>query len=106
MRRHNLDLERQRHLASREKLTPDEATELDAVNVRLDQLGFRFFFPDDEYSRYLRIRNQEIERIFKTKNVETLARRVVDMTLEEREDLLAVSYPHLSKMGKIRREIC
>lgn len=82
-----LDLERQRHLASREKLTPDEATELDAVNARLDQLGFRFFFPDDEYSRYLRIRNQEMERMFKTKDVEVLVRRVVDMTLEEREDL-------------------
>ena len=82
-----LDLERQRQLTSRDELTANQAAELDAVNARLDRLGFRFFVPDDEYSRYLRIRSQETERLFGTRDVEVLARRVADMTLEEREDL-------------------
>jgi len=82
-----LDLEKQRLLATREKLTDDEQAELDKINGRLDQLGFRFFYPDDEYSRYLRLRSEELERIYRTKDVDGIADRVINMSLEEREEL-------------------
>lgn len=82
-----LDLERQRTLAAREKLNPVEAAELDAVNARLDKLGFRFFFPDDEYTRYLRLRNDELQARFNTTDHNEIARQAVAMTMEEREEL-------------------
>ncbi|WP_448208667.1 AAA family ATPase [Azospirillum sp. sgz302134] len=82
-----LDLEKQRLLSTKDQLSQAEQADLDGVNNRLDQLGFRFFYPDDEYSRYLRLRSQELERIFHTQNVDNLANRVLDMSLEEREEL-------------------
>ncbi|MBP2316274.1 AAA family ATPase [Azospirillum soli] len=82
-----LDLEKQRLLSTKDQLSQAEQADLDDVNNRLDQLGFRFFYPDDEYSRYLRLRSQELEQIFHTQNVDNLANRVLDMSLEEREEL-------------------
>jgi predicted ATPase len=82
-----LDLEKQRLLSTRDPLSPEEQGELEEINKRLDRLGFRFFYPDDEWSRYLRLRSEELERVFGTKEVDDLANRVLDMSLEEREEL-------------------
>lgn len=81
------DLELQRGFSAKSELTPDEQTELDAVNNRLDQLGFRFQYPDDEYSRYLRLRSEHLQKMFGTRDASMLASRVLEMTLEEREAL-------------------
>ncbi|MEH3119951.1 MAG: AAA family ATPase [Methylorubrum populi] len=81
------DLEVQRNLSGKGELTVDEQSELNAVNHRLDQLGFRFLYPDDEYSRYLRLRSEYLQEIFGTRDALKLAGRVVEMTLEEREAL-------------------
>jgi ABC-type transport system involved in cytochrome c biogenesis ATPase subunit len=82
-----LDLEKQRLLSTREQLSTEKQGELDEINKRLDRLGFRFFYPDDEYERYLRLRSKELERVFGTEEVDDLANRVLDMGLEEREEL-------------------
>jgi predicted ATPase len=82
-----LDLEKQRLLSTREQLSPEEQGELDEINERLEGLGFRFFYPDDEYSRYLRLRSEELKRVFGTEEVDDLADHVLDMSLEEREEL-------------------
>ena len=82
-----LDLEKQRLFSTREKLTPKEQDELDELNTRLDLLGFRFFYPDDEYSRYLRLRSEELEKTYGTQDTEDLANSVLAMSLEERESL-------------------
>lgn len=81
------DLEIQRNLSAKDDLDPDERTQLDAVNSRLDQLGFRFLYPDDEYSRYLRLRSQHLRSLFPAESAEDLADKVVNMTLEERDEL-------------------
>jgi len=80
-------LEKQRGFAAKEKLTTDELRELDSLNADLDRLGFRFFHPDDEYSRYLRLRNQLLVKQFKTDHPESLAQHVVKMSRVEREEL-------------------
>jgi hypothetical protein len=82
-----LDLEKQRLLSTREQLSPEEQGELDEINERLEGLGFRFFYPDDEYSRYLRLRSEELKRVFGTEEVDDLADHVLGMSLEEREEL-------------------
>lgn len=80
-------LEAQRAFAAKEKLLPDEQRELDAINEQLDRLGFRFFHPDDEYSRYLRLRNEVLIAQFETEQPSELAKSVVQMSRTEREDL-------------------
>jgi len=80
-------LEKQRAMAAREKLSSSEQTVLDEVNAELDRLGFRFFHPDDEYSRYLRLRNELLAEKFQSKSVEDLAAKVVAMSRDEREAL-------------------
>ena len=82
-----LDLEKQRLLSTREPLSPAEQTELEAINERLDQLGFRFSYPDDEYSRYLRLRTEVLEQMYGTQDTDKLATSVLGMSLEEREGL-------------------
>lgn len=82
-----LDLEKQRLFSTREKLTPKEQDELDELNTRLDLLGFRFFYPDDEYSRYLRLRSEELEKTYGTQDTGDLANSVLGMSLDERESL-------------------
>ncbi|MBK5071603.1 AAA family ATPase [Budviciaceae bacterium CWB-B4] len=80
-------LEQQRAFAAKETLSPEELRELDEINAQLDRLGFRFFHPDDEYSRYLRLRNELLIKQFETDAPNVLAKKVIDMPREEREEL-------------------
>ncbi len=80
-------LEVQRAFAAKEKLAPDEQFELDNINAQLDRLGFRFFHPDDEYSRYLRLRNEFLITQCGTDKPAELAKQVVQMSRAERESL-------------------
>jgi predicted ATPase len=80
-------LEAQRAFAAKEKLTSDEQSELDGINAQLDRLGFRFFHPDDEYSRYLRLRNDLLVQQFETTQATELAKQVVKMPRTDREAL-------------------
>lgn len=80
-------LETQRAFAAKERLTPDEQRELDGINTQLDRLGFRFFHPDDEYSRYLRLRNELLVQQFETTQPTELAKQVVQMSRTDREAL-------------------
>jgi predicted ATPase len=80
-------LEKQRALAAKLDLTLGERRDLDEVNVKLDRLGFRFFHPDDEYSRYLRLRNDLLVARFKTERATDLATNAVAMSRDERESL-------------------
>lgn len=80
-------LEAQRAFAAKETLTEREQRELDKINVQLDRLGFRFFHPDDEYSRYLRLRNALLVERFEIENPQQLAEAVVQTPRAEREAL-------------------
>lgn len=80
-------LEAQRAFAAKERLTSDEQRQLDGINVQLDRLGFRFFHPDDEYSRYLRVRNDLLVQQFETTQPTELAKHVVQMPRTDREVL-------------------
>lgn len=80
-------LEAQRAFASKERLTSDEQRQLDGINFQLDRLGFRFFHPDDEYSRYLRLRNDLLVQQFETTQPTELAKHVVQMPRTDREVL-------------------
>lgn len=80
-------LEKQRAFAAKLKLTADEQLELDRVNEELSRLGFRFFHPDDEFSRYLRLRDEALKARFATGDPAELARHAVAMNREEREEL-------------------
>jgi ABC-type transport system involved in cytochrome c biogenesis ATPase subunit len=80
-------LEAQRAFAAKERLAPDEQRELDGINAQLDRLGFRFFHPDDEYSRYLRIRNDLLVEQFQGAQPTELAKQVVQLPRTEREAL-------------------
>lgn len=80
-------LEKQRAFGSKATLSASEQAELDAINAQLDRLGFRFFHPDDEYSRYLRVRNDVLMAQFQSDEPSTLAARAVAMTRGERESL-------------------
>lgn len=80
-------LEAQRAFAAKERLTSDEQRQLDDINVQLDRLGFRFFHPDDEYSRYLRLRNDLLVQQFETTQPTELAKHVVQMPRTDREVL-------------------
>jgi predicted ATPase len=80
-------LEAQRAYAAKERLTSDEQRQLDGINVQLDRLGFRFFHPDDEYSRYLRLRNDLLVQQFETTTPTELAKQAVQMPRTDREVL-------------------
>lgn len=97
-------LEAQRAFATKDQLTPEEQRELDNINAQLDRLGFRFFHPDDEYSRYLRLRNELLIQRFNTTQPKELAKQMVQMPLAEREELakrliteMLVEDPHQSE---------
>lgn len=95
-------LEEQRIYASMEHLSNDDQKKLDDINEQLDRLGFRFFHPDDEYSRYLRLRNEELIKRFKTELPEDLAEKTISLSRTDREalakqlidELLATSPEH------------
>lgn len=80
-------LEAQRAFAGKERLTSNEQRQLDGINFQLDRLGFRFFHPDDEYSRYLRLRNDLLVQQFETTQPTELAKHVVQMPRTDREVL-------------------
>jgi len=80
-------LEAQRAFAAKETLADQEQQDLDRINAQLDRLGFRFFHPDDEYSRYLRLRNALLVQQFETEQPVALAKKVVQMPRAEREAL-------------------
>lgn len=80
-------LEEQRAFGAKKRLSATEQAKLDETNARLDRLGFRFFHPDDEYSRYLRLRNDTLVARFKVKEPAALAARAVAMSRDEREEL-------------------
>lgn len=80
-------LEAQRAFAAKERLTAQEQRDLDRINTQLDRLGFRFFHPDDEYSRYLRLRNALLIKQFEAEQPIALAKKVVQMSRSDREEL-------------------
>jgi predicted ATPase len=80
-------LEKQRIYASKDNLNETEQSDLDKINTELDRLGFGFFHPDDEYSRYLRIRNETLNRLFNFSTSQDLAEQVVTLRRHEREAL-------------------
>ncbi len=80
-------LEEQRILGSKDELTPQEQQDLERLNAELNTLGFRFFHPDDEYSRYLRLRHQKLVEQFDTQEAKTLANNVISLSRVERENL-------------------
>lgn len=80
-------LETQRAFAAKEHLSAEEQQELDTINAQLDRLGFRFFHPDDEYSRYLRLRNDLLKSRFDVTEPRDTAERVLSMSRMEREEL-------------------
>jgi predicted ATPase len=83
----HLLLERQRAYAGKEHLSREELTVLSEINAKLERLGFRFFHPDEEYSRYLRLRSEALQARLGSDDPEELARRSVAMESEEREEL-------------------
>lgn len=83
----HLLLERQRAYAGKEHLSREELTVLSDINAKLERLGFRFFHPDEEYSRYLRLRSEALQARLGSDDPEELARRSVAMESEEREEL-------------------
>lgn len=97
-------LEMQRAFAAKERLTADEQRELDDINAQLDRLGFRFFHPDDVYSRYLRLRNDLLVQQFETAQPKELAKQVVQMPRSEREALAKRLIAELLKEIKIHQD--
>ncbi len=83
----HLLLEKQRAFGAKSDLSDFEQKELDKVNDDLSRLGFRFFHPDDEFSRYLRLRNDALKARFDVTDPLELATRTVTMSREEREEL-------------------
>ncbi|MBB6576333.1 putative ATPase [Comamonas odontotermitis] len=80
-------LEQQRALSVVESLTAEEQKALDKVNSELNRLGFRFFHPDDEFSRYLRLRNEALQAMFGDVQPMEIASKAVALSRQEREDL-------------------
>ena len=83
----HLLLERQRAYAGKEQLTSAELAALSEINSKLERLGFRFFHPDEEYSRYLRLRSAALRAKFELDDPEQLANCSVSMESDEREEL-------------------
>ncbi len=82
-------MEQQRAYSAKQKLTEVEQRDLDEINEKLDRLGFRFFHPDDEFSRYLRLRDSALKERFSVKDPVELASNVVAMSREEKEKFAA-----------------
>ncbi|MES2952689.1 MAG: AAA family ATPase [Pseudomonadota bacterium] len=80
-------LEKQRALGSKNDLSDSEQEALDKVNEELSRLGFRFFHPDDEFSRYLRLRNEVLRAKLEVTDPLELAEKTVTMSRQDREDL-------------------
>ena len=83
----HLLLERQRAFAGKENLSREELAQLSELNTELERLGFRFFHPNEEYSRYLRLRGAALREKFETDDPEKLATASASMENSEREEL-------------------
>lgn len=82
-------LEKQRALGAKAVLSNIEQEALDKVNGELNRLGFRFFHPDDEFSRYLRLRNELLKTRLADVDPLEIAAKTVALTRKEREELAA-----------------
>lgn len=83
----HLLLEKQRAYAGKENLSSEELAQLSELNTKLERLGFRFFHPNEEYSRYLRLRGAALREKFETDDPEKLALASASMENNEREEL-------------------
>lgn len=82
-------MEQQRSYSAKQSLTKNEQHKLDEINGKLDRLGFRFFHPDDEFSRYLRLRDSALKEHFSVTDPIELAANAVAMSREEKEEFAA-----------------
>lgn len=82
-------MEQQRAYSAKQVLTKIEQRKLDEINGKLDRLGFRFFHPDDEFSRYLRLRDLALKEHFSVTDPIELAANAVAMSREEKEGFAA-----------------
>lgn len=82
-------MEQQRAYSAKQNLTEIEQRNLDVINGKLDRLGFRFFHPDDEFSRYLRLRDSALKEHFSVTDPIELADNAVAMSREEKEEFAA-----------------
>lgn len=82
-------MEQQRAYSAKQNLTENEQRNLDEINGKLDRLGFRFFHPDDEFSRYLRLRDSALKEHFSVTDPIELAANAVAMSREEKEEFAA-----------------
>lgn len=82
-------MEQQRAYSAKQNLTEIEQRNLDEINGQLDRLGFRFFHPDDEFSRYLRLRDSALKEHFSVTDPIELAANAVAMSREEKEEFSA-----------------
>ncbi len=80
-------LEKQRALGAKPDLSTLEQEALDNVNDELNRLGFRFFHPDDEFSRYLRLRNDVLKTRLAIADPMDIAEKTVALSRQQREDL-------------------
>jgi predicted ATPase len=83
----HLLLERQRAYAGKEHLSAEELETLSDLNTKLERLGFRFFHPNEEYSRYLRLRGAALREEFGSDDPEELAKVSASMNNDAREKL-------------------
>lgn len=83
----HLLLERQRAYAGKEHLSEEELKTLSDLNAKLERLGFRFFHPNEEYSRYLRLRGAALREKFGSDDPEELATASASMDNNAREQL-------------------
>jgi hypothetical protein len=95
-------LEEQRALAGKERLSPEELAELDKLNLELNRLGFRFFHPDDEFSRYLRLRNAALQEMFDEADHRLLAKHAVALSRVYTPGPLGMEKPVLLDPCQIR----
>lgn len=97
-------LEQQRTYASLETLTAEQQLQLDEVNAKLDRLGFRFFHPDAEFSRYLRLRQDALRTHFDTEDPDQIIQGAMSLTREEREKIGQRLIAELLQTEKANRE--
>jgi predicted ATPase len=97
-------LEQQRTYASLETLTAEQQLQLDGVNAKLDRLGFRFFHPDAEFSRYLRLRQDALSKHFNTEDPDEVIEGAMSLTREEREEIGQRLIAELLQAEKANRE--
>ena len=97
-------LEQQRTYASLETLTAEQQLQLDKVNAKLDRLGFRFFHPDAEFSRYLRLRQDALRTRFNTQDPDEVIQGAMSLTREEREEIGQRLIAELLQAEKADRE--